>query len=53
MKVQASQATEVYQQTVINFELDKTHFYAGEQFLISGNLSMDNGTLFRYSSILF
>ena len=49
----SSQITEVYQQTVINFDLDKTHFYAGEQFLISGNLSMDNGTLFSGTLVFY
>ena len=41
----SSQVSEVYQQTVINFQLDKSHFYAGDEFLITGNLTMDNGTL--------
>ncbi|MEC7712624.1 MAG: DUF4129 domain-containing protein, partial [Candidatus Thermoplasmatota archaeon] len=49
----ASQLTEIYQQTVINFQLDKTHFYAGDNFTISGNLSMDNGTLFSGSLVFY
>ena len=49
----ASQLTEIYQQTVISFQLDETHFYAGDRFLVSGNLSMDNGTLFSGNLVFY
>ena len=49
----SSQLVEVYQQTVINFQIDKTHFYAGYEFLVSGNLSMDNGTLFGGNLVFY
>ena len=49
----ASQLVEVYQQTVINFQVDKTHFYSGDEFFVSGNLSMDNGTLFTGTVIFY
>jgi len=49
----ASQLAEVYQQSVITFQIDKNHFYAGDNFSISGNLSMDNGTLFTGSLVFY
>ena len=49
----SSQLVEVYQQTVINFQIDKTHFYAGDEFLVSGNLSMDNGTPFGGNLVFY
>ena len=39
-----SQVSKVYQQTLLNFQLDKYHFYAGDEFLVTGTLTMDNGT---------
>lgn len=48
-----SQITEIYQQTIINFQLDSNHFYAGDKFIISGNLSMDNGTLFTGNLVFY
>ena len=50
---EASQVTEIYQQTVINFQMDKNHFYSGDQFIVSGNLSMDNGTLFEGNLVFY
>ena len=50
---EASQVTEIYQQTVINFQIDKKHFYSGDQFIVSGNLSMDNGTLFEGNLVFY
>lgn len=49
----SSQLVEVYQQTVINFQIDKNHFYAGDEFLVSGNLSMDNGTPFGGNLVFY
>ena len=50
---EASQVTEIYQQTVINFQMDQNHFYSGDQFIVSGNLSMDNGTLFEGNLVFY
>ena len=49
----ASQSVKVYQQTVVNFEIGNVHFYAGDQFIVSGNLSMDNGTLFSGNLVFY
>ena len=40
----ASQISQIYQQTLLTFQLDKYHFYAGDEFIVSGNLTMDNST---------
>ena len=42
---ETSQLAEIYQQTIVSFITDINHFYSGDQFFISGNLSMDNGSL--------
>ena len=40
----ASQTSVVFQQTVVTVATDKIHFYPGESLIVSGSLSMDNGT---------
>jgi len=42
----ASQTSVVFQQTVVLLETDQVHFYPGESLVVSGSLSMDNGTQF-------
>ena len=42
----ANQTSSVFQQSVVNMQIDDVHFYPGENMTITGNLSMDNGTLF-------
>ena len=50
---EASQVAKIYQQTIINFQTDKNHFYSGDQFFISGNLSMDNGSLLAGNLVFY
>ncbi len=42
----SEQNSVVFQQSVINVQVDKVHFYPGENMTVAGNLSLDNGTLF-------
>ena len=41
-----SQASIIFQQTVLSLQSDNIHFYAGETMIISGSLALDNGTSF-------
>jgi len=40
-----SQTSVVFQQTVVSVQSDTIHFYPGENMLLSGSLTFDNGTL--------
>lgn len=40
-----SQTSIIFQQTVLSLQSDNIHFYAGETMIVSGSLTLDNGTL--------